>query len=84
MSEQNRCTACHAKDVIIQRQRQQIELLKREIRRLRQILKNAKAVCSEIVDQANSIMSQHQPRGKWSFAKGAGRTATTIAKWLAG
>lgn len=66
----------------IRRLEQEIRRLKEIIRKLRRIIEDAQKACQQLIDRADSIMSQHQPRGKWSFAKGSRATAQAILSVL--
>lgn len=79
----NDCPGCLYRETVIQIQRIRIRMLEREIERLRTIISNAKKTCGKIADNADQVMSEHQPRGKWSFAKGALQAARIISRYLA-
>ncbi len=53
-----------------------------EIIRLRTIIAEARGIAYDIEIKADEIMSTHQPRGKWAFARGARQSALTIARRL--
>lgn len=74
----SRCLMCVAKDITIAYQRQRIQALQREVTRLKRIIAKAQAVCSKIADNADKVMSDHQPRAKWAYAKAAKTAAQTI------
>ena len=74
----SRCLMCVAKDLTIAYQRQRITLLQREIKRLKEIIGRAKVVCASISNSADKVMSKHQPRAKWAYAKSAWVVARTI------
>lgn len=74
----DRCLACAAKDLQIIWLRQRIALLQREIKRLKDIIDRAKVVCASISNSADKVMSEHQPRAKWAYAKATWVVARTI------
>lgn len=55
---------------------------KAEIAKLRRIIAAARQTAAKIVSMANDIMSEHQARGKWAYAKGAGDSAKEIDRQL--
>lgn len=73
MSQQ--CTSCSAKDAIIQAQQ-------KKLLRLQRIVQRAQAACVTVASNADQVLSQHQPRGTWSFARGARQAAQAIVKYL--
>lgn len=70
------CQDCAAKDATIQAQRQRIRILEN-------IIRQAQNACAAIALSADQLMSQHQPRAKWAFAKGAKQAAQVISRYLA-
>lgn len=79
MSDSDRgCLACAAKDLQIIWLRQRIALLQREVKRLKEIIERAKVVCVSIASDADKVMSEHQPRAKWAYAKAAKMAALTV------
>lgn len=78
----NRCAMCYAKDLVIAYQRQRLALLAREVERLKRIINQAKRICGKIASNAEEVMSQHQPRAKWAYAKAAKTAAQTIGNVL--
>lgn len=74
----NDCLSCVAKDLTIAYQRQRIALLERKIKRLKEIIERAKVTCASIANNADKVMSEHQPRAKWAYAKAAKTAAQTI------
>lgn len=78
------CAACAVKDMIITYQRFRIRMLENEIRRLRAIIRRSREACQRTIAGADEIMSQHQPRGRWAWAKAARVAAVYINSFLAG
>lgn len=76
------CVSCAAKDLQIIWLRQRIAILEREIKRLREIIERAKVVCASIIKKADEVMSEHQPRAKWAFAKAARTAAQAVLSVL--
>ena len=76
------CLACAAKDLQIIWLRQRIVILEREVKRLRGIIERAKVVCVSIATDADKVMSSHQPRAKWAYAKAAKMAALTALNVL--
>lgn len=76
------CLACAIKDLQIIWLRQRIALLEREVKRLKAIIQRAKVICASIVNNADRVMSDHQPRAKWAFALAAKTAAQTIHNML--
>lgn len=72
------CVSCAAKDLQIIWLRQRIAFLEREIKRLKAIIDRAKVVCASIANNADKVMSDHQPRAKWAYAKAAKMAAQTV------
>lgn len=77
-----RCPGCYARNVVILAQRAKIRRLQNEVKRLEARIKAARAVGQDINRQADEVLNGHAPRGEWSFALGAGRTAKAILSRL--
>jgi len=72
---QQQCSNCAALESIIARQQQ-------EILRLQRVIQQAKSVCATVVSSADEVLSTHQPRGVWSYAKGQLQAAQDIIRHL--
>lgn len=72
---QQQCTRCPALESEIQR-------LQIEILRLQRTIEHAKAVCVTVASSAGEVLSTHQPRGVWSYAKGQLQAAQDIIRHL--
>lgn len=82
MTKEIRCPGCVARNFVIMRQRQKIKALRNEVRRLQQIIANGQAQAAGIITQADDLLGEHQPRGKWAYATGARRSAKSILSRL--
>lgn len=56
----------------------EIARLRAKIRRLEQKIKDGQTEAAGIIHQADKIMSEHQPRGKWGYAQGSRRAAEAV------
>lgn len=72
----SQCTNCQTLAKVIQQQQA-------EIIRLNRIIQQAGLTSAKIINEADNLMSQPLPRGKWAFAKGAKQSAEAIARRLA-
>lgn len=82
MTKEIRCPGCVARNLVIAQQKRKIRALKAEVKRLQRIIANGQAQAADIIQQADQVMARHQPRGKWSYAKGARRAATAVLNRL--
>lgn len=66
--------------------RQEVEQLKRMVKRLQEVIAQARAVCEGIMSKAQVMLSARSgvPRGAWSFCKGAYNAAAQIHAYLEG
>jgi hypothetical protein len=55
-----------------------IRTLETIIAKLQRKLDSISSACSESIGKCNSTLSQHQPRGKWAYAKGIRAMAIAI------
>lgn len=69
------CSNCQTQAAVIRRQQA-------EIIRLNRIIQQAGLVSAKIASDADNLMSQPLPRGKWAYAKGARQAAQAIGKYL--
>jgi predicted RNase H-like nuclease (RuvC/YqgF family) len=79
------CSNCHNLQSDIYRLQVEIgrlqkELIEKErkIQALKNKLKRIAQICYYIINEADEIMSKHQPRSIWSYAKGAKKSAETV------
>lgn len=66
------------------RLRQTVARQRRKIQRLQYVIKRTNDYAVSVYQKAAKAMSEHQPRGKWSFHKGAGETARKVYNRLMG
>jgi predicted RNase H-like nuclease (RuvC/YqgF family) len=73
------CVALEAENAVL---KQQIVLLEREIKRLQRKLDIIRRYAEKVKEAAGAILCQRSgvPRGKWSFARGADRTADGVLR----
>lgn len=76
MSKQN-CGTCAELAKVIQKQ--QAEILK-----LKSTLAETKGACDAVIGESNKVLTGNQPRGTWSYARGAKETAEKVLKRLKG
>lgn len=69
------CTNCQTLARMVQKQQAEIEKLKR-------IIADAKTVCVVTIANSDKVLTGNQPRGTWSYAKGAKEAAQSIVKKL--
>ena len=62
--------------------RVRIEKLESKVFWLRQTIETARAYALAVYSQASGVLSQHQPRGTWSYYKGRGEAAREIYNQL--
>ena len=74
MSQQP-CSNCPTLARIIRKQQQ-------EIARLERIIASAKYACAVTIAKSDKVLTGNQPRGTWSYARGAKETAQDIVKKL--
>lgn len=75
----NDCQNCAALQTEVNRLRLENKRLAERIKKLIFILEQIRKACEGIESHADGIMSRHQPRGVWSFAKGTRAVARAIA-----
>lgn len=78
------CAACLIKEGIILYQRFVIKQQKAEISELKRRIASAQKTAATIQEKADKVMSEHQPRGTWSYFKGGKLAAQAISRALAG
>lgn len=78
------CARCLVLEGIVMAQKIEIAFLRAEINRLKRIIAGARSAAAVITTGADQVMSSHQPRGKWAYAKGAKQSAQAIGRRLAG
>lgn len=83
------CFGCISKSIRIaqqaakiSQQRRVIHRQRKEIRKLNEVIQRSKQECSDIISEARTEMSQHLPRGSWSFFKGRGQAAIQVLRRL--
>lgn len=77
-----RCPTCVILQAENRRLQAKIGRLEAEVKRLQRIIREGQQEAAGIISQADEILSQHQPRGRWSFAKGAKRATEAILNRL--
>lgn len=75
----NDCSNCAVLQTEVNRLRLENKRLAERVKKLTFAIAQILKACEQVQDYAERIMAQHQPRGKWSFAKGAGKVAGAIA-----
>ena len=76
------CQNCQYYISCIQNLQAENAILRRIIAKLEARIKKANIEAGAIIHDADKIMNEHQPRGKWSFAKGAKKSAIAISRKL--
>lgn len=88
MADCQNCKALAQENARLEREnaqlRQAVERQRRKIERLQYIIKRAGDYAVSVYQKAARAMSEHQPRGKWAFHKGAGETARKVYSRLNG
>jgi hypothetical protein len=78
------CQNCQYYISRIQKLQAENKTLRKIIAKLEARIREATIEANAIIHNADKIMSEHQPRGRWSFAKGAKRAAWVIRSLLTG
>lgn len=88
MADCQNCKTLASENARLQRENAQlrrvVERQRRKIERLQYVIKRAGDYAVSVYQKAAKAMSEHQPRGKWAFHKGAGGTAREVYNRLNG
>ena len=74
------CLNCARLEIELAAARREIERLRRQVRRLQQVIQMARAACVKWLAQTRTILSKKSgvPRGMWAFARGAHEVAVRL------
>ena len=67
----NLCPICKIKNEQIKVLKRENKQLRNKINLLRDRLNAIASYVDNVIQRADTILSEHQPRGKWAYAKGA-------------
>lgn len=78
----SKCTQCLFLKARVDQLEQEKKALLGRIYKLEKRIEWTKAVCKQLIQQADKVLTGHNPRGTWSYAKGAKEAAQTVVRYL--